>query len=135
MPREFRTLRVWQEGIDFCKNVYFHVKSFPKFEETNIISQLRRASTSISTNIAEGCGKWGIKEEISYYRIAHGSVKECMSLIILSKELDYLTNEDFTKLFDQAEHISKMLTIFIQLKRKLYFELRKKGFAWDDSKK
>lgn len=134
MPREFRDLRVWQEGISFCKNVYSTVNNFPKFEETNIISQLRRASTSISTNIAEGCGKWGIKEEIAFHRIAHGSTKECMSLLFLSRELNYLNEEDFQRLFNQAETISKMLTLFIQSKRKMYFELKKKGFAYDDTK-
>lgn len=134
MPREFRDLRVWQEGISFCKDIYSVVNSFPKFEETNIISQLRRASTSISTNIAEGCGKWGIKEEIAFHRIAQGSTKECMSLLILSKELKYLNEFDFQRLFDQAEKISKMLTLFIQSKRKMYFELKRKGFAYDGTK-
>lgn len=126
MPSDFTNLRVWREAIDFCKEVYKVLESFPKFEENNIISQLRRASVSISTNIAEGCGKTFFKEEMVFFRIAQGSTKECMSLILLSKELGYLSNKKSEELFDQSELISKMLTLLLRNKREKFREVRKR---------
>lgn len=125
MPYDFRSLDVWKEAINFCKEVYNFIKKFPDFEEKNLISQLRRASTSISTNIAEGSGKSMFRDEINFFRIAQGSTKECMSLIFLSGELGYLYEEEVNKLYNQAEYISKMLTLLIRKKKEKYEEFKK----------
>jgi len=124
MPFDFRQLDIWNEGIKFCKAIYEIVKTFPQFEEKNMVSQLRRASVSISTNVAEGCGKFAVRDEMSYYRIAQGSTKECMSLILLSKELGYLDEETCKRLYEHGEYISKMLTMILRKKAEKYRNIR-----------
>ena len=123
MPTDFTQLEVWKKSIIFCKEVYSVVKKFPEYEQKNIVSQLRRASVSISTNVAEGCGKYTIRDETNFFRIAQGSTKECMSLIFLSKELGYLNEEECSRLFNQAELISKMFTLLIREKRAKYEQI------------
>lgn len=134
MPSDFTQLNVWKEAISFCKSVYEVLNDFPKTELNNIVSQLKRASVSISTNIAEGCGKTGFRDEMSFLRIAQGSTKECMSLLLLSRELGYLSEDKCLNLFDQAEKISKMLTLLIRSKKTKYEGFRKE-FAYNSYNK
>jgi len=126
MPSDFTQLDAWKLAIEFCKEIYKILPQFPKCEESNIISQLRRASTSISTNIAEGCGKSKIRDEMSYFRVAQGSTKECMSLLMLSRELEYLNKEVAEELIKKAERVSKVLTLLIRAKQARFEEIKKK---------
>lgn len=128
MGYDFTKLDVWKESIEFCKNLYPVLSGFPSFEDSNIISQLRRAGVSISTNIAEGGGKFSTREQIAFLRIAQASSKECMSLMILSEELGFAKKEDSFKLLDQLEHISKMLTLLINRKLDEYRLNKEKEF-------
>ena len=97
-------------------------------EEKNIVSQLRRASVSISTNIAEGGGKFSMREQTAFLRIAQSSAKECMSLLMLSKELGFVNDTLCSKLVDQADHISRMLTLLIKCKLEEYKKTKEKEY-------
>lgn len=122
MATDFRNLDVWKISFKFALDIYELTEKFPKSEQYNITQQLRRASTSISTNIAEGCGKATIRDVNAYFRVAVGSIKECMSLLMLSKELKYLNEKEFDEIFDKANHIGAMLTNLIKSREKFRFD-------------
>ena len=91
----FEDLKVWQNSIDFSKNIYKLTKSFPKEETYGLTSQIRRASLSIALNIAEGKGRYHKKEFIQFLYLARGSLYEVITCLKLAEQLNYLpqTNE------------------------------------------
>jgi four helix bundle protein len=94
----FSHLVAWQVAHEFVLLVYRATRTFPKEERFELTSQLRRASTSIPTNIAEGCGKRGGRELRRYLDMAIGSHSEVTYLLMLSRDLGYLTEEQYRAL-------------------------------------
>lgn len=86
----FEKLQVWQKAMDFCKLVYKKTNDFPDEERFGLISQFRRASTSIPLNIAEGSACRTNKEFIQFLTIALRSQYECVTIIKLSYNLGFL---------------------------------------------
>jgi len=127
MPIDFRKLNVWKKSFNFALEIYKLTDKFPESEKSNIISQLRRASVSISTNIAEGCGKESTREISTYFRIALASTKECLSLLMLSKELKYLEEKEYEDIFDKADHVAAMIHNMIKSYSKLKFNKKFKN--------
>jgi four helix bundle protein len=107
--RTFKDLEVWQKICFFCDWDVYHYKVIPKRETYGLVSQLRRASVSLSSNIAEGSKK-GKKEFIYFIKIAQGSGAEIETQLIISSNLKYINDEDFKKLLSELEYIMKMLT-------------------------
>ncbi len=83
-------LNVWKKSIELVSEVYNATKSYPKDEAFVLVPQIRRAAISISSNIAEGAGRSGKKEYLKYLNIAHGSLSELETHLIISKKLGYL---------------------------------------------
>ena len=108
--KSFEDLLVWQKGHQFVLEVYKITKSFPKEEIYGLTSQFRRASVSITANIAEGYKRLSNKEKLRFYNIAQASLEECKYFLILSRDLEY-TNE-FKKLNDLINEVSKMLNSY-----------------------
>lgn len=106
----FKELKVWQKSIQFIADIYKFTSSFPDFEKYGISSQLQRASVSISSNIAEGCGKKSAKDFNRFLQIAKSSAYEVENLIIVCNNLSYLEKEDYNKLINDIQEIQKMLT-------------------------
>lgn len=104
----FKQLHVWQESRNFVQEIYSLTNHFPDAERFGIISQLRRASISISSNIAEGSGRKD-KQFEHFLRMAQTSAFEVENLLILSSDLDYLNEEQFLLLESQVVKIQKML--------------------------
>ena len=96
---------------------YELTKTFPKEEVYGLISQMRRAAVSITSNIAEGFGRRSYQERLRFYVIARGSVSELMSQWILSRDLKYLSLEDYSKVTEQLEATHKILGAFINKTR------------------
>lgn len=92
--RNFRDLRVWVRAHEFALWVYSITRDFPSEEKFGITSQLRRAATSVPTNIAEGCGHNSNQQFIRFLTIAQGSLSEVEYLLLLSKDLKYLKVEN-----------------------------------------
>lgn len=84
-------------------------KSFPKEEKFGLVSQLRRASVSISSNIAEGSSRKISKAQAQFYNYSYGSTVEILNQLIIAKELGYLKNEDYEKLRTELEALTAML--------------------------
>ena len=85
-----KELKVWQKGIELVKVIYGITNDFPKTEQFGLISQIRRCSVSIPSNIAEGCGRHSDKELIHFLYITLGSASELETQIIISQELGFL---------------------------------------------
>ncbi|MCC5668217.1 four helix bundle protein [Nostoc sp. CHAB 5784] len=88
----FEDLRVWQKGIELVKQVYILTKDGELSRDFGLRDQLRRASVSIPTNIAEGFERYSRKEYVNFLNIAKGSAGEVRSLLRVALEVGYLDN-------------------------------------------
>lgn len=111
--QNYKDLKVWEKSHLFTVAIYNCTKSFPKEELYGLTNQLRRASSSIPANIAEGCGKNSKAELAHYLNIALGSANESEYFLILSKDLLYLPTEIFSELSDKINQIKAMLISLI----------------------
>ncbi|PHR69661.1 MAG: four helix bundle protein [Lutibacter sp.] len=114
--RDFKKYQIWQLSHQFTLDVYKLTNDFPKEEKFGIISQLRRASSSIPTNISEGCGRDSDAEFNRFLTIAMGSASESEYLLLLSKDLKFIDNKSFEKLNEEINIIKRKT---YQLKQKL----------------
>ena len=96
----YEDLIVWQRAIELVITTYEFTSHFPKEEMFGLISQMQRAVVSITSNIAEGFGRQTIKEKIQFYYQAHGSLTEVKNQLILSRDLNYVSEQEFDKIMD-----------------------------------
>ena len=106
----FERLDVWKRAIEFAKRVYSVTKHFPADERFGLTNQLRRASVSVSANLAEGSGRGTNPEFIRFIGIAYGSLMEVVSHITIAKELGFVNDEDFKSLHEEAHVLSRMMS-------------------------
>lgn len=112
--RDFRKLAVWQKSHSLTLAVYKTTKSFPKEEVYGLTSQIRRSCSSISANIAEGCGRKGETELARFFQIGMGSASELEYHLLLAHDLELLKTNDYEQLADDVIEVKRMLTSFIQ---------------------
>ena len=118
----YRKLDVYHLSKQLVIQVYQLLRSFPEYERFALCDQLRRAVISIPSNIAEGAGRMAIKERIHFYDIAYGSLTETLCQLEISKDLNYISDEEFAIIEQTAIRIS--MTI-IALKKSLQERLNK----------
>lgn len=106
----YRKLRVYQYAREYNKCVYLLLKKFPKEENYALCDQLRRSSTSILSNLAEGSGRKSNKEKLHFIEIAFGSLTESMCQMEIAFDLGYIDADDLTHLEMYVTEISKMLS-------------------------
>ena len=106
----FFDLRVYQEAKELVKSVYTLLDKFPKYETYALGDQLRRAVTSVPSNIAEGSGRFSIKEKIHFIEIAYGSLTETLCQLDIAHDLNYITDEEFTNEKERINIIGKQLS-------------------------
>jgi four helix bundle protein len=112
--RHFTDLLVWQKSLAVAKDVYRLTIRFPREEIFGITSQIRRAAVSITCNIAEGFGRYHFKDKIRFYYQARGSVAEVENILILARELGYVTIPEYESLFRLLEEVYRMLNGLIR---------------------
>lgn len=105
----FENLLVWQKSIKLNVMIYKFTKTFPKEEMFGLTAQMRRSSVSISSNIAEGSGRHSAKDKARFTEIAYGSALELLNQTIISKNLFFLTNENYIDIRNEIEQITSML--------------------------
>ncbi|MEH2039377.1 four helix bundle protein [Nostoc sp.] len=110
----FEDLRVWQKGIELVKQVYILTKDGELSRDFGLRDQLRRASVSIPTNIAEGFERYSRKEYVNFLNIAKGSAGEVRSLLRVALEVGYLERPTYDQLYNQTVELSRMLFTQIQ---------------------
>ena len=108
--KTYRDLGVWQKSMSLVTDVYKGTRGFPKSETYGLVSQIRRCSVSIPSNIAEGYGRSSTKDYIHFLRIATSSLYELQTQLEISKNMDYLDKESFDKLYESSREIERMIT-------------------------
>lgn len=105
----FEKLEVWKESKELCISIYKLTENFPENEKFGLVSQLRRASISVSSNIAEGSGRNSNKDKAHFTNIAFSSAIEVLNQIIISQELSFIKNEDYIIIRSKIESITNKL--------------------------
>lgn len=107
--RPHRKLDVWKKSLLFAKSVYVVTSRYPSAEIYGLVSQMRRATISVPSNLAEGAARKGKKEFLQFINIAQGSLSELDTQIELSMMLNYISKEEYDELMEALRTISKML--------------------------
>jgi four helix bundle protein len=113
MINSFKELIVWQKSYNLCLKVYFLTETFPKHEQFNLVSQIRRCSISIPSNIAEGSKRSTKKDYSNFLSIAEGSLAELETQLMLSKDLNFISEKDFKETSSLITEVGKMLHVLI----------------------
>ncbi|RNC83688.1 MAG: four helix bundle protein [Balneola sp.] len=118
MAFKFEKLEIWNLSKEMAKQVYMLIRLLPDEERYNLSSQMRRAVTSISLNIAEGSTSQTDPEQIRFLGYAHRSLMEVVACLILIKENNYIDKDFFEQLYRDAEKLSaKILAMRNSLKK------------------
>ena len=104
----YKKLNVWISSISLVKNIYKLTRKFPKDEMFVLTQQLRRAAISIPSNIAEGAGRNSNAQFKNFLQISIGSCYEAETQLIISKELEYISEEELETISKELDSIMKM---------------------------
>ena len=107
--RDFKKIQVWQKAHELTLKIYKITKAFPDDERFGLVSQTRRATASIPTNIAEGAGRETQTEFARFIHIASGSASEVEYQLLLAHELGYISDEEYPHLEKEISEIKRML--------------------------
>ncbi|MEN8929389.1 MAG: four helix bundle protein [Flavobacteriales bacterium] len=125
----YKELKIWVKGIDLAESIYKTVSEFPDSEKYGIISQLKRASISISSNIAEGASRKSQKEFSHFLSISLGSLFEIETQLVIANRIKYINDETLKELIEQINELIKMIIGFKrQLKSNIYNLISKNLF-------
>ena len=112
--RDFHGLIVWQKSHVLTLKVYQVTRRFPKDERFGLISKLRRSASSVPANLAEGCGRGSEQDFARFVQIAMGSSTEVEYHVLLTKDLGYVSDNDFIELTDSVHEVKRMLTSLLK---------------------
>jgi four helix bundle protein len=107
--KDFRDLTVWQRAHQITLAIYRCTRSFPREETYGMVSQLRRCSSSVAANIAEGCGRSGNAEFGRFLTVAMGSASELEYFLLLARDLEYLSPEKHEVVAKDVVEMRRML--------------------------
>ncbi len=107
---DYRNLEVWQRAHQATLRIYSVTADFPKSEIFGLTSQMRRAALSIGCNIVEGLGRQSDRELLRFLRIAIGSTDELEYQLLVSKDLQYISEEEHATLQENVKRVGRMLT-------------------------
>jgi four helix bundle protein len=110
--QDFHELKVWEKSHQLTLAVYRETVPFPREERYSLTSQIRRASSSIPANIAEGCGR-GSTAEFHFLEVAMGSASELEYHLLLARDLGYLQITAYDPLHNATCEVKRMLAVFI----------------------
>ncbi len=106
----YRNLQAYRSSKQLVSDVYNLLKLFPKEETYSLCDQLRRAVVSLPSNIAEGMGRFSIKEQIHFIEIAFGSLYEVMCQVEFAKDLGYIADSQLLEIEKSVENIARLLS-------------------------
>ena|SRR5690554_3356615 len=116
--KSYRDLIVWQKSMDLVVEVYSLLRSFPKNEEFVLSSQLKRCVVSIPSNIAEGYGRNRTYDYCRFLEIARGSLYEMKTQIELAARLSFISEIQFSGIFEKGSEVDKMINCLISTLKK-----------------
>ena len=111
--QNYTDLEVWQKSRELTNSIYTISKSFPDGERFGLTNQMRRCAVSVSSNIAEGCGRSSFKETVHFLYIARGSLYELETQLYLSQDQKFISNDMSQQLQDNVITCKKLLNGFI----------------------
>jgi four helix bundle protein len=111
---DFKKLKDWSKASVLTLSIYQRTRMFPKDEIYGLTSQMRRAAGSIGANIAEGCGRRSDPEMRRFLQIARGSASELEYHVLLAKDLQFLTNDEFEEMQSLIMEVQRMLAALVQ---------------------
>jgi four helix bundle protein len=114
MAQDFQDLIVWQKAIDLTVCIYQLTQSFPRSEQYGLTSQMRRASVSVASNIAEGRGRLNAAEFRQFLGLAQGSLFELRTQLLVASKLGFTSVEALKRADLLSQEVSKMIRRFIQ---------------------
>ena len=106
----YRKLIAYQKAKEVVKRTYKLLKKFPSEERYAMCDQLRRASVSITSNIAEGVNRFSVKDKSHFIEIAYGSLMEVSSQFEIAEELNYITSEERLSMDQMIEEVARLLS-------------------------
>ena len=106
----FEKFDVWQKAVDFAGKVYRITGQFPIDERFGLTSQMRRASVSISSNIAEGSSRSSDADFARFVEIAYGSLMEVVSQAVIAKNQEFMADERCREIYTEAEELARRLS-------------------------
>ena len=106
----YRKLIAYQKAKEVVKRTYKLLKKFPAEERYAMCDQLRRASLSVTSNIAEGVNRFSIKDKAHFIEMAYGSLMEVSSQLEIAEELDYITTNDRLNVDQLIEETARLLS-------------------------
>lgn len=116
--KTYMELQIWKKAIEFVTKIYKVSALFPKIETMGLASQMRRASVSIPSNIAEGYGRKSKADFARFCQIAMGSLFEVQTQLTISYNLGYASENVFRSIFADSREIERMLSSFIDKLKK-----------------
>jgi four helix bundle protein len=118
--RSFTNLKAWQESHKLVLMIYKITDDFPKKEIFCLVSQMRRAAISISSNIAEGFSRNTTGEKCQFYGMASGSLTELQNQILVSRDVKYINSDEFSKIANQTVSVAKLISGLKRIKNTKY---------------
>ncbi len=106
----YKNLDAYKAAKDLTLYVYSLLKKYPSHEQYALCNQMRRATISIPSNLAEGMGRMAIKERLHFMDIANGSLMEVLCQLDISQSLNYISEEELRKAEELATHFSKVMS-------------------------
>jgi len=110
---DFKSLMVWQKSVSLVTEIYLLTENYPKNEVFGLTSQIRRASVSIPSNISEGHSRRSSSDYIQFLKIARGSLAELETQILISKNLNFISENQYVEFETKSIEIAKMLNSLI----------------------
>lgn len=112
MAHKFKELQIWKRSRLFCSKIYDITSKFPDSEKFGLTNQLRRASVSIPSNIAEGSSRKSNKDFLRFLQIAIGSAYEIETQLLISADLKFILDEELKSSLSELDEIIKMISKF-----------------------
>jgi len=111
---KFEDIEAWKKGRELAKDIYTVTGKGEFARDFSLKDQIRRAAVSVISNIAEGFSRQTDKEFVQFLHIAKGSTSEVQSQLYLGLDLDYINKEEFERLYDEADQVTRLISGFIK---------------------
>lgn len=121
--KSFTDLLTWQKGHNLVLDVYKSTRSFPKEEIYSLTDQMRRCAISITSNIAEGFSRKSYKEKVQFYSMALGSSTELQNQLLVAKDVEYISNEEFMRIASLTVEVNKLINGLIKSSKEYILKL------------
>ena len=107
--KSFRELDVWKKAHELTLLVFKMTEAFPRTDQFGIVSQVRRSSSAVAANIAEGFGRGTTKEFLRVLQIARGELEETRYFMLLSRDLKRISNEEFIRVDAECDSVGRLM--------------------------